>query len=1082
MSELPDSFAGLTPEQKRALLAELLKKKARQKKTIFPASDGQRAMWYIHQTVPESTAYHVAFSIRIRSDVNIDAFRLALQALVNRHATLRTTYALQGNNLVQEIYDYQDVAFQHIDASTWDEDELYRQVLMAYRQVFNLETGPVARWYLFCHAPQDYVFLITVHHIAIDAWSLWIILEDLRQALQAQMDEKSIHWPPPPPAYTGWVQWQKDTLASPEGKEHQAFWLQQLAGDLPVLNLPLDFPRPAIQTYQGDSHSFQLSPEQTRQIKAYAQAEGVTLYMLLLAVYQVLLFRYTSQEDILIGTPTAGRNQPEFLGTVGYFVNPVSLRADLGGAPNFRAYLAQVKELVLNALSHQDYPFIRVVENLHLRQDPSRSPVFQCLFNLHNVQRAKEVSALLAKSSAGTTMEFGGLLVEPYFFPQEEGQFELSLEVIDTGETLLCTLRYHKDLFRLETAERLRRSFQMILAAILENPTASLAKLPIITTEERRQILEEWNQTTCEYPRELGVHQLFEAQVERTPDATAVIFDDQALTYAQLNQRANQLAHHLRMLGVAPEDRIGIFLERSLDMVVALLGVMKAGAAYVPMDPIYPPQRIQFMLEDTQMPVLISQQALVDTLPSNPAQCVLMDGDRYQLAALPKENLASRTSAEALAYVIFTSGSTGRPKGVQILHRGLVNFLVAMQQKPGIQPQDVLASVTTLSFDIAGLELYLPLISGARLVVLSADTAIDGFALAQALEHYQATILQATPATWRLLLDTGWSGRPGLKMLCGGEPLPQALAKQLLQKGGELWNMYGPTETTIWSTICQITAQDATISIGRPIANTDGYILNQQLEPVPPGVIGTLYIGGDGVARGYLNRPELSSEKFISHPFKSSGRIYNTGDLARYLADGRIECLGRDDSQVKIRGFRIELGEIEAVLRQHPAIKHAVVVIREDVSEEKRLAAYYTATSSLTSRELSRFLREKLPTYMVPTAFVLLETFPQTPNGKIDRKALPVPGQTEAGLHITTHPPTSANERLVAEIWQELLQVDHISVFDNFFDLGGHSLLAMRMIVQIQEKCGIRIEPAYLRVESLGQLASRLDEHTKITD
>ena len=1077
MSELPDPYAGLAPEQKRALLAELLKKKARQKKTIFPASDGQRAMWYIHQTVPESTAYHVALSIRIRSNVNIDAFRLALQAVVNRHATLRTTYALQENNLVQEIYDYQDVAFQQIDASSWDEDELYRQVLMAYRQVFNLETGPVARWCMFCHAPQDYVFLITVHHIAIDAWSLWIILEDLRQALQAQIDEQSIHLPPPP-AYTSWVKWQMDTLASPEGKEHQAFWLQQLAGDLPVLNLPLDFPRPAIQTYQGDSHSFQLSPEQTRQIKAYAQAEGVTLYMLLLAVYQVLLSRYTGQEDILIGTPTAGRNQPEFLGTVGYFVNPVTLRADLSGAPNFKAYLSQVKEIVLNALSHQDYPFIRVVENLHLRQDPSRSPVFQCLFNLHNVQRAKEVSALLTQSSAGTTKEFCGLLVEPYFFPQEEGQFELSLEVIDTGETLLCTLRYHKDLFRLETAERLRRSFQMILAAILENPSASLAKLPIITAEERRQILEEWNQSQRDYPNHLRAHQLFEAQVTRTPDSVAAIFDDQSLTYDQLNCRANQLAHHLRLVGVAPDQLVGIYLDRSLNMLVAVLGVLKSGAAYVPMDPIYPPQRIQSMMDDSQMLVIITQQSLLDSLPQHSTRCVLMDESRTILAGLKKTNPNPVGTSDSLAYVIFTSGSTGRPKGIQIPHHALVNFLLSMQEQPAIQPSDVLVSVTTLSFDIAGLELYLPLISGARVVILNADISADGIALADALDHYQATILQATPATWRLLVETGWPGRPSLKMLCGGEPLHLSLAQQLLQKGGELWNMYGPTETTIWSTLRQITSQDVFISIGRPIANTQAYILDHHLQPVPAGVIGSLYLGGDGLARGYLNRPELTAEKFIPHPFRPAGRIYHTGDLARYLPDGNIECLGREDSQVKIRGFRIELGEIEAVLRLFPAILHAVVLAREDVPGEKRLVAYYTSDASPTSRELSRFLREKLPIYMVPSAYVPLETLPLTPNGKVDRRALPPPSQTRTETQASSNPPTTISELFIAGIWQELLQVNQINVFDNFFDLGGHSLLAMQVVAQIQEKCGIRIEPTYLRIESLGQLALRLDQNT----
>jgi amino acid adenylation domain-containing protein len=843
-----------------------------------------------------------------------------------------------------------------------------------------------------------------------------------------------------------------------------------------VLNLPLDYPRPALQTYRGGSLSFNISVEQTQRIKALAHSEGVTLYMFLLAAYQVLLSLYTGQEDILIGTPTAGRNESEFQGTVGYFVNPVTLRGNLSNAPDFKTHLAQTRDTVLNALSHQDFPFIRVVENQHLHQDPSRSPIFQCLFNLHSVQRAPEISKILTQNGPGKSVNFGGMQLEPYFIPQEEGQFELSLEVIDTGETLLCTLRYHKDLFRLETAEQLQKSFQILLASILENPSVSVTALSVISAGERQRILEDWNQTTIEYPLHLHTHQLFEAQVERTPDSIAAIYEDQSLTYTQLNDQANQLAHFLKSIGVGSDQMVGVYLERSLDMLIALLGVMKAGGAYVPMDPIYPPQRIQFMMEDSQMQVLITQRSLLDSLPSNTAQCVLIDENRNTLDNQIKDNPDPIGSSDSLAYVIFTSGSTGRPKGVQIPHRALVNFLLSMQQQPGIQPVDALASVTTLSFDIAGLELFLPLISGARVIILSADTSTDGVALAQALDHYGATILQATPATWRLLVETGWPGRPGLKMLCGGEPLPLPLAQQLLQKGGELWNMYGPTETTIWSTLRQITHDDTVISIGHPIANTQAYILDRHLQPVPPGVIGSLYIGGDGLARGYLNRPDLTAEKFINHPFKSGERIYHTGDLARYLADGSIECLGRDDSQVKIRGFRIELGEIEAVLRTHPAIKHAVILAREDFPGDKRLVAYYTAEGSPTSRELSRFLREKLPSYMIPSAYVALDAFPQTPNGKVNRQALPAPVQSNVEIQTHSNPPTTANELLIAEIWKELLHVDRISVFDNFFDLGGHSLLAMRVVAQIQEKSGVRIEPAYLRIESLGQLALRLND------
>lgn len=1070
----------LTPEQKRARLAELLKEKARRHKTAHPASDGQRALWFIQQTAPESSAYNVAFSARICSPVEAHVLQAAFQALLNRHATLRATFRWQADVLMQETPDYAEVAFESIDASAWSADELHARVVQAYHQPFNLETGPLARWQWFQRAADEGVLLITIHHIAVDAWSLWIVLEDLRKALQARLAGASIALDPAPPLYAEWSRWQSDMLASAEGEAHRAFWMRRLAGVLPVLNLPLDFPRPALQTYRGESLALEVPAEQTQAIKALAHAEGATLYMVLLALYQILLSRYTGQDDILIGTPTAGRNHPDWLGTVGYFVNPMVLRGQVQGARSFREHLAAVRQTVLEALAHQDYPFVRVVENLPLRPDPSRAPVFQCVFNLHSVQRAREVSALLTHRQANYRVNFGGLPLEPYFFPQEEGQFELALELIDTGEALLGTVHYHTDLFRRETAERFRRSFELLVQAVLENPDGAIAVLPILSPEARHQILVDWNQTTTDYPRDLCLPQLFETQAARTPNATAIIYEGQTLTYAQLNARANQLAHHLRALGVGPEMRVGVYLERSLEMMIALLGILKAGAAYIPMDPIFPAQRIGYMMEDSQMAALVTHSALVDSLPAHSARAVLLDDEAAQLARLPVDNLTSLANADSLAYVIFTSGSTGRPKGVQIPHGALTNFLLSMQKQPGLAPHDILASVTTLSFDIAGLELYLPLITGATVVILPADTSADGTALAQALEQARATVMQATPATWRLLVETGWAGRPGFKMLCGGEALPAALARQLLERGSELWNMYGPTETTIWSTLCRIQSADEVISIGRPIANTEVYILDEHLQPTPIGVAGQLFIGGDGLARGYLNRPDLTAEKFSAHPFRASARLYATGDLARYHADGRIECLGRSDAQIKLRGFRIELGEIEAVLAQHPAVQHAVVTVREDSPGDKRLAAYLilNAGATCSPRELRQALREQLPAYMVPAAYVFLEAFPLTPNGKIDRHALPAPTATGGEAQKAAQPPATPSEQLVADIWRTALGVEQVSVYDNFFDLGGHSLLAMQVIAQIQEQTSQRLNPGRLRYESLGQLAATLDAAT----
>jgi amino acid adenylation domain-containing protein len=716
------------------------------------------------------------------------------------------------------------------------------------------------------------------------------------------------------------------------------------------------------------------------------------------------------------------------------------------------------------------------VEHLRVRPEPGRSPVFQAMFNLHSLARSHGIAALVSQKGHNAAIDFGGLSLEPYFFPQEEGQFELALETIEAGDVLACTFRYQTELFRRETVERIRQSFQTLLADVLDRPDALVHALQVLPPEERQKLLVDWNQTGAEYPREALAHQLFEAQVERTPDATAVIFEDAALTYHELNTRANQLAYRLRESGVAADDRVGIFLERSLEMVVAVLGVLKSGAAYVPMDPIYPPQRIQMMIEDSQMRVLVSQQSLLDALPEHNAELVLVDADRARLDAMPKDNPAPAANSENLAYVIFTSGSTGRPKGVQIAHRALVNFLCAMQREPGIQQGDALGAVTTLSFDIAGLEVYLPLVSGARTVILSSDTAADGIALAEAIERHGITMLQATPVTWRLLMETGWQGRRGLKVLCGGETLDAGLAQRLNECGGELWNLYGPTETTIWSTLARVFSTKEGISIGRPIANTQVYVLDAHRQPVPVGVTGLMYIGGDGLARGYLNQPEMTAEKFIPHPFQPEGRIYNTGDLARYLPDGRIECLGRADNQVKLRGFRIELGEIEALLNQHPALRQAVVIVREDTPGEKRLVAYFTSDNPPSARELSKFLRGALPAYMIPAAYVPLEAFPLTPNGKVNRKALPAPALHSAESVKAIQPPTTPTESLIAGIWEQVLNVQQVSVFDNFFDLGGHSLLAMRVVVTLQEKTGFRLDPAYLRFETLGQLANRVDE------
>jgi amino acid adenylation domain-containing protein/non-ribosomal peptide synthase protein (TIGR01720 family) len=681
-----------------------------------------------------------------------------------------------------------------------------------------------------------------------------------------------------------------------------------------------------------------------------------------------------------------------------------------------------------------------------------------------------------------SALELSGLTVSPLESDSGIAKFDLTLSVEETASGLIGTLEYNTDLFEAATIARMVGHLQQLLSGIVANPEQRLDALPLLTEAERHQLLMEWNNTQAVDTQHMCIHQLFEAQVERTPDAIAVVFEDQQLTYRELNARANQLAHYLQKLGVKPEVLVGICVERSLDMVIGLLGILKAGAAYVPLDPAYPKERLAFMLTDAQVSVLLTQEKLVTALPEHQAKVVCLDADWEKVAKDNQNNPISKVTHQDLAYTIYTSGSTGKPKGVQIPHRALVNFLSAMRLTPGMSEKDVLLSVTTLSFDIAALELYLPLITGARLVLVSREVASDGTQLWERLTASGATLMQATPATWRLLLAAGWQGGQSLKILCGGEALDRSLAARLLERGTEVWNLYGPTETTIWSAVHKVESQksaserDGAISIGRPIANTQIYILDSQGQPTPIGVPGELHIGGDGLARGYLNRPELTAEKFLPNPFeKAEGRrLYKTGDLARYLPNGEIEYLGRIDHQVKIRGFRIELGEIEAALSQHPAIRETVVLAQEKVQGDKRLIAYIVTEQQLSPSisDLRCFLKEKLPEYMVPSVFVQLEALPLTPNGKVNRKALPAPDTARPELDKAFVAPRTPVETQLVEIWSQVLGVEQVGIHDNFFELGGDSILTIQIVARANQ-VGLQLTPKQLfEHQNIAELAA----------
>jgi amino acid adenylation domain-containing protein len=687
----------------------------------------------------------------------------------------------------------------------------------------------------------------------------------------------------------------------------------------------------------------------------------------------------------------------------------------------------------------------------------------------------------LLQNTPGEEASFQGLQVTPAQVSNGTCKFDLTLSVMEHGEFLEVAIEYSTDLFDRETILRLLNNFRSLLEGVVANPDQPIATLPLLTEAERHQLLVEWNQTAVEYPRNLCVHELFEAQVERTPEAVAVVFEDRRLTYAELNRRANQLAHRLRKMGVQPDTLVGICVERSLEMVVGILGILKAGGAYLPLDPAYPKERLAFMLDDARPKVVLTQLRLVNSLPKNGAKSMALDSESETFITESPENPDSSVWLDHLAYVIYTSGSTGKPKGVMIPHAAVVNFLHFMQQQLELGPQDVLLAVTTLSFDIAGLEIFLPLSVGAQVALVSREVASDGVLLSAELKRTSTTVMQATPATWRLLLEAGWEGGPHLKILCGGEAWSAELANELLMRCGSLWNMYGPTETTIWSTAHKVADAAKPVAIGRPIANTTIYLLDKNLNPVPIGVPGELHIGGAGLARGYHNRPELTAEKFIPDPFSTEpgARLYKTGDKVRHLPDGNIEFLGRMDHQVKIRGFRIELGEIETVLGQCSSVGVCVVVVREDVPGDKRLVAYLTAKAGEPPNvsELRSLLQTKLPEYMVPSAFVTLDRFPLTPSGKLDRKALPMPDLARPELEKAFVAPRTRTEEVLAGIWCEVLGLKQVGVHDNFFDLGGHSLLAVRLQARVEKQLGKRLPlAAFFQSPTVGELAALLTD------
>ncbi len=1047
----------------------------------LPLSFGQMRLWLLDQLEPNSVAYNIPSRFRLKGNFDLAVFEQCLSEIVRRHEVLRTCYLNGNGNPVQKIAAPQPFKIPVVDLQTLSETERQREAerlaFVDAMQPFDLSRAPLMRATLLKLAPEEQLLLMTMHHIAFDAWSFGVLLPELSVLYKAFRNEQISPLPELPIQYVDFAVWQRGWLKGEVLQKQLDYFKDKLSGTPPVLELPTDRPRPAVQTYNGEQVFLTLSKKLTDALRNLSQQEGVTLFITLLAAFKVLLVRYTGQEDILVGTPIANRNRVEIEGLIGFFVNTLVLRSDLSGNPTFRALLGRVQETALGAYAHQDFPFEELVEELNPKRDRSRSPLFQVLFSFFNSPmrplELPELEPSHMKLASGTS------------------KFDLILYAYEQPEGLSFTLEYNTDLFDDATIVRMAGHFQTLLEGVTARPESRLWELPLLTPLEKRQMLVKWNDTPKDYPRNVPLQQLFETQAERTPDAIALVAPSLTMapssqvscTYAELNARANRLACYLQTLGVGPQVLVAVCMERTAEMVIGLLAILKAGGAYVPLDPAYPAERTALILEETKVQVILTQQSVAASLPSHEVRVMCMDDANLQakVEELVSNNFEFSINQDSshLAYVLYTSGSTGKPKGVEICHRAVVNFLNSMRITPGIEAGDTLLSVTTLSFDIFGLELWLPLVTGAKTVIVSQQVAMDGRAIAEAMLRCGATVMQATPSTWRLLLQSGWEGNPGLKILCGGEAWPPELAEQLLPRCKTLWNMYGPTETTIWSAVQEVRGDG--VLIGHPIANTQFYVVDSHLQAVPVGVPGELLIGGDGLARGYLNRPELTAEKFIANRFSTDGnsRLYRTGDLVRYRPDGELEFLGRIDHQVKIRGFRIELGEIETALKRHAGIQQAVVVVREDTPNDKRLVAYIVASSDPApgSSELRSVLKQQLPEYMVPNDYVVLTELPLTPNGKIDRKALPAPEGTRSE-YCGYVAPRDAFEQYLCEAWAAVLGVDKVGIRDNFFDLGGHSLLALKITSALRNELGIDLRiTALFDYPSIEDLALAVEEN-----
>ncbi|MFW9259422.1 amino acid adenylation domain-containing protein [Nostoc sp. CALU 546] len=1056
---MEQQYSNLTPA-KKALLEKWkggkFKADTIPKRQVFnhvPLSFSQQRLWFIDQLYHGSSFYNIPSAFHLQGLLNIKALQQSLNEILRRHEVWRTSFILVNGQPVQHItpdvtWELPIINLEHLCGGDWEE-EIKQIAAESAKKTFNLAKESLVKATLFRLGEKEHIFLLTMHHIITDGWSIGVFLKELATLYAAFSTNQPNPLSELPIQYADFAVWQRDRLQGDLLKTQLNYWKQQLSGELPILQLPTDRPRPTVTTFTGAKQYFTFSKSLTDALNQLSQREDATLFMTLLAAFNILLYHYTNQEDILIGSPIANRNRAELEKMLGLFVNTLVLRNNLSGNPSFRELLHRVREVTLDAYAHQDLPFEMLVEELQPERDLSRNPLYEVMFVLQNTPMSVQ--------------EISGLTLRTLEFDSGTAQLDIFLSLSESPEGLAGCLEYNTDIFDSATITQFIRHFQTLLENIIDNQEQPISELSLLTAKERSQVLFDWNQTHADYPHDASIHQLFEEQVKRSPDALALISQSEQLSYRQLNQRVNQLAHYLQKLGVTTETLVAICLERSPEMVVGILAILKAGGAYIPLDPNYPLERLSFMLSDSQAAVLITQQEILTKLPESSAKIICLDIHEHEIAQESLENPINTAKAESLAYIIYTSGSTGTPKGVLGTHRGTVNGLHWLWKTYPFTPGEVCCQKTAISFVDSVWEIFAPLLQGIATVIISNATVKEPQLFIQTLADNKVTRIILVPSLLRLLLDTYSHLTRNLSQLklwiASGEALSLELVQtfQTVVPFAKLINLYGSSEVS-----ANVTYYDTSllpdnlnsVPIGRPIDNTLVYVLNKHLQLTPPGIIGELYTGGDGLAKGYLHRPELNQERFIDHPFIPGKKLYKTGDLARYLSDGNLEYFGRRDDQVKIRGFRVELGEIAAAIAQHKDVRECIIIVHDAPEGDRRLIAYLVTDNQDIAAQLLPDLQQKLPSYMIPATFVVLDALPLTPNGKVDKQALSTDKIIHSNIRQSFVAPRNFTELALVKIWENLLNSNPIGVTDNFFDLGGHSFLAVRLMAQIQDKFG----------------------------